>query len=417
MKAKRVWLVTGFLALFLVLGASIYVTVANAEKVVDAVQIEAGNSIEVSQFLLDPENEGTFITDLSMIDLTQPGTHEIEIQVGKKTYTSTLQIVDTTPPTAEAIQHEVWPEEVKEAKDFVTNVADMTDVSISFLKAPDYLQVGTQEVVILLEDTSGNQTEVRSSITIKADTDPPVITGVVDQKIYVGEKISYKKGVTVTDNRDAEVELVVDSSSVDLKTPGTYEVLYMATDAAGNMATQTAKITVMEKPKNYVSEEELNKLADEVLAKILTDDMTDMEKLWAIYKWTFNHIQYTGSSDKSNWMEAAVHGIKKGTGDCFNYYSTARILLTRAGFENMMVERVGGTTRHYWNLVKYDGNWYHFDTTWWRRGYPFVCFLRTDAEVAEYTKLVEAYYQFDASKYPATPTEPLEFPFELNVKS
>lgn len=337
--------------------------------------------------------------------------------MAKKTYPSTLQIVDTTPPIAEAVQQEVWPEEVKEASDFVANVVDVAEVSISFKQAPDYTKFGTQEVVILLEDTSGNQTEIASSITIKADTEPPVITGVEDQKIYAGDKISYKKGVTVTDNRDADVELVIDSSSVDLKTPGTYEVMYSATDSAGNVATQTAKITVMEKPKNYVSEEELNKLADEVLAQIFTDDMTDMEKLWAIYKWTFNHIQYTGSSDKSDWMTAAVRGIKKGTGDCFNYYATSRILLTRAGFENMMVERVGGTTRHYWNLVKYDGNWYHFDATWWRRGYPYVCFLRTDAEVAEYTKLVEDYYQFDTSKYPATPTEPLEFPFELNVRS
>ena len=379
-------------------------------KVYRSVAIELGTErLDISDFLMDDVFKGSFITDISNINLKEPGTHNISLEVDGDIYSSQLEIIDTTPPKANVINQVIWVNDKISPDVFVKNIFDYSDVKVFFGEEPDFSLAGMHKVSIILEDMSKNRTEMAAYLTIREDTEPPVIEGVEDITVYVDERVSYRRNVRVTDNRDAEVELIVDSSKVNLKKEGKYEVTYIATDTSGNTATETITITVLKKPWDYVDPEELDKLADSVLDMIIKDGMSDKEKLKAIFQWTKKRISYTGSTYKKNWMWAAVQGIKKGSGDCFTYYGTARALLTRAGFENLCVTRIDNT--HYWNLVKYNGNWYHFDTCPHSSKYPFNGFLRTDAEVAEYSKKRKDkrnYYTFDKSLYPATPDEPLE---------
>lgn len=390
-----------------IIASVFFVGMFPSNKLYESIEIEAGTDIpEASAFIKDEKKSGTFVSDVKEINTSLPGVYDVEIKIGRKTYSSTLNIIDTIAPAGEVVHHEIWTNEIIEAKEFVENIFDVTDVKVYFKEQPDFSKAGVQKILIVLEDTSGNKSELESSLTIKEDTEPPKIIGATDQTVYIGEKVSYRKDVSVTDNRDENVELIVDSSAVNLKKEGSYTVSYSATDTAGNTSTETVTFTVREKPQNYVDPEELHKLADDVLASIINEDMTDKEKLWEIFQWIKKRITYTGYSDKSDWMQGAIQGIKKGSGDCFTYYATARELLTRAGFENMVVIRVDGT--HYWNLVYYEDGWYHFDTCPHHKKYPYVCFLRTDEEVEEYTKINKNYYNFDKTKYPATPTTPLE---------
>ena len=108
--------------------------------------------------------------------------------------------------------------------------------------------------------------------------------------------------------------------------------------------------------KAQITEAALSQLCDGVLAEIVEADMSKRETAYAIYRWIKNNIGYSGDSDKSDWVAEAYRGITEGFGDCFTYYATAQALLTRAGIDNMRVTRVGGRTKHYWNLVN------------WRRG-------------------------------------------------
>ncbi|MEE9325907.1 MAG: immunoglobulin-like domain-containing protein [Cocleimonas sp.] len=55
-------------------------------------------------------------------------------------------------------------------------------------------------------------------------------------------------GATATDNIDGDVTVKV-TGEVDTKTPGEYELVYTATDAAGNISTKTRKVIVEEKMK------------------------------------------------------------------------------------------------------------------------------------------------------------------------
>ena len=73
---------------------------------------------------------------------------------------------------------------------------------------------------------------------------------------------------------------------------GTYEVVYTATDSAGNTSSASSKITIKEKPKGYVDKEDVYALAQKVVDQITNDSMTDMEKAFAIYRWTKTNIGY-----------------------------------------------------------------------------------------------------------------------------
>ena len=65
------------------------------------------------------------------------------------------------------------------------------------------------------------------------DKEAPVIDGVAPLTGFIGDPISYKSEITVTDNCDPGVELEVDNSEVIPDQAGTYAVRYSATDRAG----------------------------------------------------------------------------------------------------------------------------------------------------------------------------------------
>ncbi len=383
-------------------------------ELIDLLVVEAGiTEISSVEFMKNQDEEGKFVTDISKIDLSLPGKHRIRIEVNGKVYRSRLKIIDTTPPDAEPVNQVIWLNDEIKPKDFVTNIVDATEVTVAYKEKPDFTKIGEQDVFLILKDTSGNRTEVRSKLTIIKDTEPPRIYVDRNQTVYVGETVAYRRNVAVTDNRDEHVELQIDSSNVNLRRPGSYEVIYTATDSSGNSTTEIVTINVKEKPPNSVSEEELYRLVDKVLEEIIEDGMTEIEKAWEIYKWTKNNISYIGFSDKTFWINEAYRGIQRGVGDCFTYYSTARALLTRAGFANTAVERKGGTEYHIWNFVKIDGSWYHFDAGPLPTGISFITFLRTDDELESYSQINNNYYRFDTTKYPPTPTEPILHPRNL----
>jgi transglutaminase/protease-like cytokinesis protein 3 len=376
---------------------------SKSNKIYKTVTAEAGTkTLDISQFIKDKDTSGAFITDLSAINMNAPGVYEIKIQIGKKVYSSNLEVKDTVPPTAETVNQEIWAKEEKEPKEFVKNIVDATAVKVSFKEQPDFSKGGAQEVLVILEDASSNKSELKAALMVKEDKEPPVINGTRNQTIYIGDAVAYKKDVTVTDNRDESAQLTVDSSAVDLKKAGSYNVTYTATDSTGNTSTKTVVFKVTEKPKVAVNIDDLDALADKVLATIITNGMSKKEKAKAIYKWTKSHISYIDNSDKSDWVKAAIQGFNKAKGDCFNYFATAQALLNRAGIQNQGIVKSNG--HHYWSLINIDNAWYHFDTTPRKGDNNFYSlFMLTDAQVEAYSKAHKNSHVWDKAKYPATP--------------
>lgn len=387
-----------------------YETVLRISKAVEAVRVEAGTeSLSVKDFLKPGVTaEKLFVTGEAP-DLGKIGSHPVKIHIDGVDYDSTVQVVDTIPPAATAVNQTGWVGEAVEAAAFIQDVVDATKVTVSYEKQPDFNLSGEQAVKLVLQDEGGNKTVLDSLLTLNVDTEPPKIYGTKKATAYIGQPVSYKKGVYAEDNKDGRVEITVDSSQVNLRAEGEYPVYYTAVDSSGNKAEVEITVTVKEQT---VTMEELNQLADEVLAKIITDDMTILEKAWAVYKYVNTHLTYTGVSDKTDWMKEAKSGIVRGVGDCFTYYSMSQLLLTRiGGFELLSVERasIGDETRHYWHMVNYGEGWYHFDACIHRP--KLVSFMLTTEELDAFSRRVgknDYYYRYDKASYPATEEKPTE---------
>jgi hypothetical protein len=357
--------------------------------------------VKAEDFVDNDNIKVNILSDLSALDISKPTVHSIQIEVDGKNLSSNIEVIDTTPPLASSVDKETWKGETLLAGDFVRNISDVSAYSVAFGRKPDFELIGSQEVTVIIKDLYNNSTELKSMLTVKEDTEPPVLYGIQDINVFEGDTVSYKKGISVKDNKDTNVNYQIDTSQVNISKVGTYRVYYTAKDSAGNKATEVANVTVQ---KFVVTEEMLYAKVDPVLDSIVKEGMTKREIAYEIFLWVNSHIGYTGSSDKSSWIKEAYRGIVNGLGDCFTYYAVAEAFLTRAEIDNMRVTRVGGRTQHFWNLVNCGDGWYHFDTCPHKD--KIISFMLTDAETEAYTKKRgNNYYTYDKSLYPAVNEE------------
>lgn len=370
------------------------------------VVMEAGGTITLDMFV--QEEGAQFVTDVSAIDTTKVGAHNIIIQVGNQEFDSMLTIRDTLAPTADGVEVTTKTGVLPEASSCVKNVKDASEVKIAYKTQPDVSKGGNVPVVIVLTDARGNATEISTVIHVIADTEAPVISGVTDKTITVGESVSYRTGVTVTDNEDENPTLTIDNSKVNLNEPGEYEVVFIATDAAGNSSSETMTLTVKKKPSNEVDEDKVMDLANDILKDITNESMSDMEVAFAIYRWANRNIGYVNDSDKSSWVKAAYQAFTKKSGDCYNYFAAAKALFMAAGIDNVdVVKSDTSHSRHYWSLINLGDGWYHVDCTP-RKGTGDLFFMVTDAELEAYSKAHSNSHIFDSDAYPERATESVQ---------
>lgn len=374
--------------------------------------MELGTALpEVKAYFNEPVQDAVFVEPTNRIDLNKAGTYAISIQVSGRVYSTTLRIQDTTPPTGETADKEIWNDETLKPEDFILRTNDLSPVVSYFKNEPNFKQPGIQDVVIVLEDAFRNRSELTARLTVLKDTEPPVIKGVKNLSVFLGNKILYKRGISVTDNKDENTTLMINNSDVNLMAVGKYEVIYFATDRSGNEASVKATVWVNEPSDLIVTQEEVDEYSDMVLSLIIKEGMTSRAKMWAIFRWISQNVQYTGTASKADWLKGAFLGFKYRTGDCFTYYSVSRALLARAEFEVLPVQRVPAQTRHYWVLIKHGDQWYHFDPSPRSKGYSFQCFLRSKPEVDAYTALIwdekQHYFDYDTTGLPEVATIPL----------
>ena len=356
----------------------------------------------------DTDPHPTLRVDASDVDLSKSGVYPIRyIAQDRYGNVSTLTLYITVE---EVKGPEITgPNEIEVPVGGEIDYASLVKVSDKTGEAPalsvdfsavDLQTPGRYEVIYAATDLEGNTTRYTLTVIVK-DVTPPVISG-SNFAILAGSSVSYKKQVTVEDDCDPDPTISVDNSAVDLDTPGTYPVIYTATDASGNTAQLTLKLTVL--ANDGSNEEEFLKMqayvkeqAQNTLASIIDDSMNSLQQAYAIYYWTKNHIAYSGSSTKTNYIVGAYEGFKNKKGDCYTYFAVSKALLEEAGIDNidMVKERTSETqARHYWSLVNVGDGWYHFDTT----RFSFKesnFFMVTDAEL----KTWDAKYYQGAHNY------------------
>ncbi len=401
-KRGRGLVVTGIVILLLA-SAAFFVIKAYPNffpEVTEELVVETGSPLPtVVDFLTPVPDKVVIVEGLDQsVDMNVPGDHTVIMDIYGRQVSALLRVVDTTAPTVTVKDVESYPCTEMAVEEFVTSVYDLADVTVSYDTQPDLIAAGEKEVRIVVTDTSGNTTVATAKLTILADDEAPVITGVKELSVEIGGSVSYKNGVTVTDNSGVEVKLEVDNDSVDLNQLGDYVVTYRARDLSGNVTEEKTILHVITPLAEGVSEEAIYAAADEILAKILKPDMTPKEVIKAIYNWSYWNIRYVDSSSKDNWIQGAYSGLVQYKGDCYVYAMATKCLLTRAGITNMIISKIPGRTLHYWNLVDIGEGWHHLDTTPRKDGSRF--FYLTDSELMAYSDAHNGTHHYDREQYP-----------------
>jgi transglutaminase/protease-like cytokinesis protein 3 len=110
----------------------------------------------------------------------------------------------------------------------------------------------------------------------------------------------------------------------------------------------------------------VNKI-NEVLAKCVTEGMSEKEKVKAVHDYLILHTTYEKTYYKGNETSAAHMAryiFTEGKGVCEAYAEAFKMLMNAVGIECIMTPGEAGGVGHAWNQVKVDGNWYNIDVTW-----------------------------------------------------
>lgn len=109
-----------------------------------------------------------------------------------------------------------------------------------------YTKAGDYDNTITVTDDAGNTSDIDIKISV---IDAPSINGVSDKTVTVGDTIDYLSGITAVDGKGTDItgSIEVDSSKVDINTPGTYQITYKVTDSYGFSTGANCNITVNEK--------------------------------------------------------------------------------------------------------------------------------------------------------------------------
>ena len=115
-----------------------------------------------------------------------------------------------------------------------------------------------------------------------------------------------------------------------------------------------------------------------ILAR-LRPDMSDVEKVKAINQYMAENITYDMKDYLTGKMpvrpQTIIGALVDGQTTCNGYTMAFHLLMQRLGIPDDRVSSI--PMNHSWNMVKLDGNWYHIDVTWNRKGL-YDNFLKSD---------------------------------------
>ena len=120
--------------------------------------------------------------------------------------------------------------------------------------------------------------------------------------------------------------------------------------------------------KSYSDEviKAIDKKIDEIISKILTDDMNDKEKITAIHNYIIETTDYDTEYVEAN-LEDIDSPSHKAIGPlyyhkalCGGYTDAMALFLNKLKIPNYRIS----SENHIWNYVYLDNNWYHIDLTW-----------------------------------------------------
>lgn len=162
-------------------------------------------------------------------------------------------------------------------------------------------------------------------------------------------------------------DLLVDDMQRALQLAGYGYVVYtFNNDATAIRAFPSDSETIAQSAEKV---KEVQRLAQETAAAILSDTMDDEEKLRAIYGFiventTYDYRYYQDPSTLPYESRTAIGPLQNGTAICGGFSWAFRLLCEEAGIPCWNVTGTGAGEEHMWNCALLDGEYRYFDTTW-----------------------------------------------------
>lgn len=257
-----------------------------------SITIELGNedAIKISDFMdLDKNELKSAKLNTKDVNFFKEGNYKATISYKDKDYDIKVKVKDTVAPKITVSDNiTVQTNNPLHMSDIITNVSELSgNIDASFKDKPKsestdntesvsatentestesgsasviavggcnlkhndeitYTKSGDYDNTITVTDDAGNTSDIDIKISV---IDAPSINGISDKTVTVGDTIDYLSGITATDGKGTDItgSIEVDSSKVDINTPGTYQITYKVTDSYGFSTGANCNITVNEK--------------------------------------------------------------------------------------------------------------------------------------------------------------------------
>lgn len=254
-----------------------------------SITIELGNedAIKISDFMdLDKNELKSAKLNTKDVNFFKEGNYKATISYKDKDYDIKVKVKDTVAPKITVSDNiVVQTNNPLHMSDIITNVTELSgNIDASFKDKPKsesvdntesvsatestesgsssviavggcnlkhndeitYTKSGDYDNTITVTDDAGNTSDIDIKISV---IDAPSINGISDKTVTVGDTIDYLSGVTAVDGKGTDItgNIEVDSSKVDINTPGTYQITYKVTDSYGFSTGANCNITVNEK--------------------------------------------------------------------------------------------------------------------------------------------------------------------------
>lgn len=252
----------------------------------------------------------------------------------------------------------------------------------------------------------------RQTYNLSEDTTKPEVWTASHIYCSLGDTLTgedYLDYVYVYDEYDSDPEIYVDYALVDTSTAGTYSVGFTVTDASGNTKYASTDVVVCDDTPAVLSgfeynEEDLYSRCTAILDQIITDDMTDLQKVFAVFYYVRN-LTYVANGTTMEYKEEAYYMLSTGSDNCYGNVSLSKILLEMLGYQSFMVEGYDMDyidQVHYWNMVSIDGgvNWYYYDAAVWSWENDELPLCMVTADVLLDISSRHGTHNFDTTLYP-----------------
>ena len=198
------------------------------------------------------------ITVVSNVDENTLGSYTVVYSVSDSSnnaaseVTRTVNVIDQTAPTItilgdNPVTIEVGSSYTDAGATAMDNYDNDVTNGITVSSTVDDNTVGSYTVTYTVSDASGNQATAVRTVIVEDSTPPSItLTGLNPVSVEVGNSYT-DAGATATDAYDGDLtSSITVSDNVDTNTVGTYTVTYTVSDAAGNQATKTRTVNVVD---------------------------------------------------------------------------------------------------------------------------------------------------------------------------